>query len=117
MIAFGKDFLHFLYSAISGGHTLMVFSGGMPRASHGDHHTVTVMHGTKHVVYDFTSKVVDFFTICSAEELHAHSKSGSLLCSFLQLTLRQITVSMLAEIAMISKHNSCTCQLYKAEMY
>lgn len=59
----------------SGGHTLMVFSGGMPRASHGDHHTVTVMHGTKHVVYDFTSKVVDFFTICSAEELHAHSKS------------------------------------------
>lgn len=117
MTAFGKGFLYFLCSTISGGHTLVVFSGGMPRASHGDHHTVTVMHGTKHVVYDFTSKVVDFFTICSTEELHAHSKSGSLFCSFPKLTLRQITVSMLAENAMISKHNSCICQLNKAEIY
>lgn len=55
---------------------MMVFSGGMPRASYGDHHTVTVMHGTRHVVFDFTSKVVDFFTICSADEVHVRSKYG-----------------------------------------
>lgn len=63
----------------SGGHTMMVFSGGMPRASYGDHHTVTAMHGTRHVVFDFTSKVVDFFTICSADEVDVRSKYGSFL--------------------------------------
>lgn len=35
----------------------------MPRASYSDRHTVTVQRGTdKHVVFDFTSKVIDFFT-------------------------------------------------------
>lgn len=45
-----------------------IFSGGMPRASYGDKHTVTVMCGDKHQVLDFTSKVVDFFTICHGDE-------------------------------------------------
>lgn len=41
----------------------VIFSGGMPRASYSDRHTVTVQKGTdKHVVFDFTSKVIDFFT-------------------------------------------------------
>ncbi|XP_078692853.1 lethal(2) giant larvae protein homolog 1-like isoform X2 [Branchiostoma floridae x Branchiostoma belcheri] len=41
----------------------IAFSGGMPRASYGDRHCVTVMQGKTHVVFDFTSRVVDFFTI------------------------------------------------------
>ncbi|XP_076386267.1 LLGL domain-containing protein l(2)gl isoform X9 [Megachile rotundata] len=42
---------------------LVLFSGGMQRASYGDRHTITVMTKEKHVVFDFTSKVIDFFTV------------------------------------------------------
>lgn len=35
----------------------------MQRASYGDRHTITVMTKEKHVVFDFTSKVIDFFTV------------------------------------------------------
>ncbi|XP_022084942.1 lethal(2) giant larvae protein homolog 1-like isoform X4 [Acanthaster planci] len=45
----------------------MIFSGGMPRASYGDRHCVTVMQGNKHVVLDFTSKVIDFFTMSDVD--------------------------------------------------
>ncbi|XP_016911158.1 lethal(2) giant larvae protein homolog 1 isoform X8 [Apis cerana] len=47
---------------------LVLFSGGMQRASYGDRHTITVMVKGKHVVFDFTSKVIDFFTVFSKEE-------------------------------------------------
>lgn len=46
----------------------IIFSGGMPRASYGDKHTVSVMQGSNHVVLDFTSKVIDFITITRACE-------------------------------------------------
>jgi len=46
----------------------IVFSGGMPRASYGDRHTVSVIHGDSHVVLDLTSEVVDFILLCSADE-------------------------------------------------
>ena len=43
---------------------LLVFSGGMPRASYGDKFTVTICEGEfeagKHHVLDFSSKVIDF---------------------------------------------------------
>jgi lethal(2) giant larvae protein len=47
---------------------LQVFGGGMPRASHSDRHTVTVMRGDRHVVFDFTSRVIDFLTIMPSDE-------------------------------------------------
>lgn len=46
----------------------MLFSGGMQRASYGDRHTITVMTKDKHVVFDFTSKVIDFFTVFARDE-------------------------------------------------
>ncbi|XP_026472998.1 protein lethal(2) giant larvae-like [Ctenocephalides felis] len=46
---------------------LIVFSGGMPRASHGEKHTVSVVDfgkgEDKPVAFDFTSKVIDFFLV------------------------------------------------------
>ncbi|XP_041473429.1 LLGL scribble cell polarity complex component 2-like isoform X4 [Lytechinus variegatus] len=46
-----------------------IFSGGMPRASYGDRHVVTVIQDkTQHVVFDFTSKVIDFFTMSNATD-------------------------------------------------
>lgn len=47
---------------------LVLFSGGMQRASYGDRHTITVMTKDKHVVFDFTSKVIDFFTVFARDE-------------------------------------------------
>ena len=42
----------------------IVFSGGLPRASYGDKHAVTLFQGNSvQVVFDFTSKVVDFLII------------------------------------------------------
>ncbi|XP_077285749.1 LLGL domain-containing protein l(2)gl isoform X2 [Arctopsyche grandis] len=41
---------------------ITIFSGGMQRSSHADKYTVTVIQGDKHVVFDFTSRVIDFFT-------------------------------------------------------
>jgi hypothetical protein len=47
----------------------MIFSGGMPRASHSDKYTVTVMQGdNEHVVFDFTSKVIDFVTLSAGDD-------------------------------------------------
>ncbi|XP_076761141.1 LLGL domain-containing protein l(2)gl isoform X2 [Xylocopa sonorina] len=47
---------------------LVLFSGGMQRASYGDRHTITVMAKGKHVVFDFTSKVIDFFAVFPKQE-------------------------------------------------
>ncbi|KAK7501290.1 hypothetical protein BaRGS_00007415 [Batillaria attramentaria] len=48
---------------------LIIFSGGMPRASYGDRHTISVMQGEdNHVVFDFTSRVVDFVVVSRADE-------------------------------------------------
>ncbi|XP_026673105.1 lethal(2) giant larvae protein homolog 1 isoform X2 [Ceratina calcarata] len=47
---------------------LFLFSGGMPRASYGDRHTITAMAKGKHVVFDFTSKVIDFFVVFPKQE-------------------------------------------------
>uniref|UniRef100_A0A8C5HTH5 LLGL scribble cell polarity complex component 2 n=1 Tax=Gouania willdenowi TaxID=441366 RepID=A0A8C5HTH5_GOUWI len=60
---------HFPCKAISkivqlpteGGPPFLLFSGGMPRASYGDRHCITVIHGKTHVALDFTSRIIDFF--------------------------------------------------------
>ena len=53
---------------------LIIFSGGMPRASYSDKYTVTVYgnNGKTHVVLDFTSKVIDFSYI--ADETGQNNK-------------------------------------------
>jgi len=45
------------------GKSWMVFSGGMPRAKFSDRHTVSVVHGSCHVTFDFSSRVVDFLLL------------------------------------------------------
>lgn len=41
----------------------IIFKGGMPRASYGDRHCVSVLHGSKQIAFDFTSRVIDFFVV------------------------------------------------------
>ncbi|XP_051927011.1 LLGL scribble cell polarity complex component 2-like isoform X2 [Hippocampus zosterae] len=45
------------------GAPFLFFSGGMPRASFGDRHCITIIHNKTHVALDFTSRIIDFFVI------------------------------------------------------
>ncbi|KAG7277009.1 hypothetical protein CRUP_001635 [Coryphaenoides rupestris] len=45
------------------GPPFLLFSGGMPRASYGDRHCISVIHSKTHVALDFTSRIIDFFVI------------------------------------------------------
>ncbi|KAL1117405.1 hypothetical protein AAG570_004731 [Ranatra chinensis] len=48
---------------------MLIFSGGMPRASYGDRHTISVIRSDQpDVSFDFTSKVIDFFVVQADEE-------------------------------------------------
>ena len=50
----------------------VIFSGGLPRASYGDKHSVSILEdNTVKVVLDFTSKVIDFFSIYEEGDLDA----------------------------------------------
>uniref|UniRef100_A0A665WSJ3 Lethal giant larvae homologue 2 domain-containing protein n=1 Tax=Echeneis naucrates TaxID=173247 RepID=A0A665WSJ3_ECHNA len=46
---------------------VLLYSGGMPRASYGDRHCLTIQQDKEHITLDFTSRVIDFFTIQSPE--------------------------------------------------
>lgn len=49
------------------GSPVLLYSGGMPRASYGDRHCLTIQQDKDHVTLDFTSRVIDFFTVHDIE--------------------------------------------------
>uniref|UniRef100_A0A671L4C8 LLGL scribble cell polarity complex component 2 n=1 Tax=Sinocyclocheilus anshuiensis TaxID=1608454 RepID=A0A671L4C8_9TELE len=51
------------------GPPFLIFSGGMPRASYGDRHCISVIHSKTHEALDFTSRIIDFFVICEPSAL------------------------------------------------
>ena len=59
---------------------MLLYSGGMPRASYGDRHCLTLQQDRRHVTLDFTSRVIDFFTVhCEDQdkgESHAHTHTA-----------------------------------------
>ncbi|MFT7819450.1 lethal(2) giant larvae protein homolog 1 isoform X1 [Arapaima gigas] len=54
-----------LWRTVESGAPFVLFSGGMPRASYGDRHCVTVLQEKTQITLDFTSRVIDFFTVHS----------------------------------------------------
>uniref|UniRef100_A0A674N5U4 LLGL scribble cell polarity complex component 2 n=1 Tax=Takifugu rubripes TaxID=31033 RepID=A0A674N5U4_TAKRU len=54
------------------GPPFVLFSGGMPRASYGDRHCITVIHSKTHVALDFTSRIIDFFVIRDGPQHKEH---------------------------------------------
>lgn len=57
---------------------LVLFSGGMPRASYGDRHCLTILQDSSHVTLDFTSRVIDFFTIhCTDKDKGEQATHGA----------------------------------------
>ncbi|XP_056325050.1 LLGL scribble cell polarity complex component 2 isoform X1 [Danio aesculapii] len=49
------------------GPPFLIFSGGMPRASYGDRHCISVIHSKIHEALDFTSRIIDYFVIREGE--------------------------------------------------
>ncbi|XP_042521369.1 LLGL scribble cell polarity complex component 2 isoform X3 [Dipodomys spectabilis] len=44
-----------------------IFQGGMPRASYGDRHCISVLRDGQQTAFDFTSRVIDFTVLSEAE--------------------------------------------------
>lgn len=57
-----------LFCAPRSSSAVLLYSGGMPRASYGDRHCLTIQQDKDHVTLDFTSRVIDFFTVHSIEQ-------------------------------------------------
>uniref|UniRef100_A0A8C5EAQ8 Lethal giant larvae homologue 2 domain-containing protein n=1 Tax=Gouania willdenowi TaxID=441366 RepID=A0A8C5EAQ8_GOUWI len=57
-----------LWRTTQSGSPLLLYSGGMPRATYGDRHCLTIQQDKDHITLDFTSRVIDFFTVHSVEQ-------------------------------------------------
>uniref|UniRef100_A0A8C9Y3W1 LLGL scribble cell polarity complex component 1 n=1 Tax=Sander lucioperca TaxID=283035 RepID=A0A8C9Y3W1_SANLU len=57
-----------LWRTTQTGSPVLLYSGGMPRASYGDRHCLTIQQDKHHVTFDFTSRVIDFFTVHSIDQ-------------------------------------------------
>jgi lethal(2) giant larvae protein len=58
----------------------VIFSGGCPRVNYSDKITITVIQGEQaHVCFDFTSKIIEFFTVDkpSTEKMGNNNNSAS----------------------------------------
>uniref|UniRef100_A0A8D1IVQ8 LLGL scribble cell polarity complex component 2 n=1 Tax=Sus scrofa TaxID=9823 RepID=A0A8D1IVQ8_PIG len=49
------------------GSTFTIFQGGMPRASYGDRHCISVVHDGQQTAFDFTSRIIDFTVLVEAD--------------------------------------------------
>ncbi|XP_054281586.1 lethal(2) giant larvae protein homolog 1-like isoform X1 [Macrosteles quadrilineatus] len=100
------------------GDDLLLYAGGMPRASFSDRHTITAQHAKKHVVFDFTSRVIDFFTIQATGD----QKGVSALMVLLEEELVAIDLQsedwrMLQLPYLVSLHASAvTCATYVSDI-
>uniref|UniRef100_G1QK43 LLGL scribble cell polarity complex component 2 n=1 Tax=Nomascus leucogenys TaxID=61853 RepID=G1QK43_NOMLE len=53
-----------------------IFQGGMPRASYGDRHCISVIHDGQQTAFDFTSRVIDFTVLTEADPAAGRRASG-----------------------------------------
>lgn len=65
---------------------VLLYSGGMPRASYGDRHCLTVQQDKTHVTLDFTSRVIDFFTVHNIEQEKGEKLDASLWIFYCGMT-------------------------------
>lgn len=56
---------------------MFIFSGGMPKVSYGDRQTVTVVHGKRQVVFDVSSKILDFVVVDKKRGDGGRGEAGS----------------------------------------
>ncbi|TKS91705.1 Lethal(2) giant larvae protein -like protein 1 [Collichthys lucidus] len=68
-----------LWRTTQTGSPMLLYSGGMPRASYGDRHCLTIQQDKDHVTLDFTSRVIDFFTVHSIEHEQEFDEPSALV--------------------------------------
>ncbi|CAO2646089.1 LLGL scribble cell polarity complex component 2 [Lemmus lemmus] len=56
-----------------------IFQGGMPRASYGDRHCISVVHNGQQTAFDFTSRVIDFTVLTEADPTAAFDDPYALM--------------------------------------
>lgn len=83
---------------------MLLYSGGMPRASYGDRHCLTIQQDKDHVTLDFTSRVIDFFTVHSIEQEKGKELS-SMNSTYLCVSHRYI--EEFSAVSTLSEHFSC----------
>lgn len=66
-LSFSKHFLIQRNVSFVPSPPFLIFSGGMPRASYGDRHCISIIHSKTHEALDFTSRIIDFFVIREGE--------------------------------------------------
>uniref|UniRef100_A0A1B6LPM2 Uncharacterized protein n=1 Tax=Graphocephala atropunctata TaxID=36148 RepID=A0A1B6LPM2_9HEMI len=100
------------------GEELLLYAGGMPRASFSDRNTITAQQGKKHVVFDFTSRVIDFFTV----EAQGDKKEVTTLIVLLEEEIVAIDLTSenwnpLQQHYLVSLHASAvTCSTYVSDV-
>uniref|UniRef100_A0A8C7L7N8 LLGL scribble cell polarity complex component 1 n=1 Tax=Oncorhynchus kisutch TaxID=8019 RepID=A0A8C7L7N8_ONCKI len=75
-VASGNTYTH---QPVSSSIPYVLYSGGMPRASYGDRHCVTIQQDKQHVTLDFTSRVIDFFTVHTTDLEHDYDDPKALV--------------------------------------
>uniref|UniRef100_A0A3Q3M8P6 LLGL scribble cell polarity complex component 1 n=1 Tax=Labrus bergylta TaxID=56723 RepID=A0A3Q3M8P6_9LABR len=68
-----------LWRTTQTGSPVLLYSGGMPRASYGDRHCLTIQQDKEHVTLDFTSRVIDFFTVHNTEQENEFDEPSALV--------------------------------------
>ncbi|XP_068120557.1 LOW QUALITY PROTEIN: LLGL scribble cell polarity complex component 2 [Hyperolius riggenbachi] len=61
------------------GSPYIVFQGGMPMASYGDRHSISVVHGNQQVAFDFTSRIIDHLVVANSDPSFEHDDPQALL--------------------------------------
>uniref|UniRef100_F7BKG3 LLGL scribble cell polarity complex component 2 n=1 Tax=Xenopus tropicalis TaxID=8364 RepID=F7BKG3_XENTR len=57
----------------------VVFQGGMPMASYGDRHIISVVHGNQQTAFDFTSRIIDHVVIANPDPSAEYDDPRALL--------------------------------------
>ncbi|KAM8945886.1 LLGL scribble cell polarity complex component 2 [Pelodytes ibericus] len=57
----------------------IVFQGGMPMASYGDRHSISVVHGNQQTAFDFTSRIIDHIVIANSDPSAEYDDPRALL--------------------------------------
>lgn len=87
-LSFSKHFLIQRNVSFVPSPPFLIFSGGMPRASYGDRHCISIIHSKTHEALDFTSRIIDFFVIREGENHRGRERCsqthgfGSFTCFF-----------------------------------
>ncbi|XP_053565009.1 LLGL scribble cell polarity complex component 2 isoform X2 [Bombina bombina] len=67
------------WHSVRRGSPYIVFQGGMPMASYGDRHSISVVHGNQQTAFDFTSRIIDHVVISSADPSAEYDDPRALL--------------------------------------